>query len=311
MARRWIQAPSGRLRAGNTAPAAGPGSSIALATDKALYQSDEQVRIDTLVRNLMQNAHIDDARVELTVTDPGGAAVFTRHTALGQLAAASMRALGTVQPLQNAAAGEYTVTALLFGSGDNIKSAPASTGKAYLGNVQLARASVRYRVQPFGSTGAGDLAGTLTLAQDSIPLGAAQSRSDAVRNTSQTDYPALQIIRVLAAEGGREIWRDEQTIALPAGAQHTWPPTPIATAALVAGRYDVLLLAEVNGQTRLLAQKAFRIMAQASSSGDVIHQVPALPPAALTGLALALMAAAAAARRRMPATRARGAQESP
>ena len=123
------------------ATSAAPKGALGISTDKAVYSPESRVRIDSLVRNLTQNAHFNDARVELSVTGPNGSVVFNDTLQLGQLSAGSMRSQGTLQMLRDAPIGEYTVKAVLIGSGSNLK-----TTLGYAQNIQLAIASTRYQV---------------------------------------------------------------------------------------------------------------------------------------------------------------------
>jgi hypothetical protein len=120
--------------------AGAPRAALSLATDRAEYAQSDIVRIDNLVRNLTANARFDDARVEITVRDPGNAIVFTHTHQLGQLQASAIRQLDALQSLKNAPPGDYTVQAVLIGSGNSLRA----TG--YAANVQLASASATYRV---------------------------------------------------------------------------------------------------------------------------------------------------------------------
>jgi len=133
-----------------------------------------------------------------------------------------------------------------------------------------------------------DLRGSVSLAQGSVQPGQPQSRSDQIQNTGADDFSALKVIRLLLDAAGSEIARDEDTIALAAGQTYTWPPLDIGTAALAAGTYRVLLLAEEGGQRITLDQKAFAVMPFAFGSGAGAISVPALSPAALACLILLL-----------------------
>lgn len=120
-----------------------PTAALNVSTDKAVYRPSDRVRIDSLVRNLTQNAHVDDARVELSVASPDGTIVFVQTLDIGQLTAGGLRALDTAQLLQDAVQGEYIVTARLFGS---------AHGNGMPG-VNLATATARYQVTPLGLPG--------------------------------------------------------------------------------------------------------------------------------------------------------------
>ena len=124
-----------------------PAAALAVTTDRALYRPDDRVRIDNLVRNLTPNAHIDDARVAISVAAPDGTVVFTTTHSLGQLLAGGLRALDAQQVLRAAAPGTYVVTATLIGSGN------LGSDRSYSRDVELARASTRYQVATDGGGG--------------------------------------------------------------------------------------------------------------------------------------------------------------
>ncbi|MDO5624508.1 MAG: carboxypeptidase regulatory-like domain-containing protein [Pseudomonadota bacterium] len=280
-------------------PAQAAVAALTVSTDKGDYTPNDVVLLGNLASNLAANAIIDAARVSLIVRNPQGTTVFTHEHALGQMPARALRELQAPQRLNNALLGTYTVEAVLHGRGPGIKQTSARKNHP---EVQLARASTAYRVLASGQTGTiAGLSGTVTLAKESLRAGEAQSRDDWLHNTSGVDFPALKVLRVVAtAQDGREIQRQEHTIALSVGGRHAWQATPIATAALQRGSYSVLLLAEVNGQLVALDQKAFNITADnAASPGQPgqIAPVPTTSPATLALLALLLALATGAARK--------------
>ena len=120
---------------------AAPIAGLTLATDRAIYMRNDTVRIDNLVRNLVLNATIDNARVLLTVRDPYGTVVFTHTEALGQLAAGSVRALDTPQTLRDATIGTFSVEAVLLGSGNGL-----TPQGGYADGVRLISVTASYEV---------------------------------------------------------------------------------------------------------------------------------------------------------------------
>lgn len=102
------------------------------------------------------------------------------------------------------------------------------------------------------------LAGSVAIAAPSVKAGEAQSRDDRVRNTGSTNISQLKVQRVvLNLATNAEVQRLEDTVDLAIGAQKSWLGTPISTAALAKGNYQVLLLAQVQGQLLQLDQKTF------------------------------------------------------
>ena len=139
--------------------AGAPKGALSVATDKAEYQPDDRVRLDTLARNLTANTLIDEARVLIRVQDPAGREVFTHVHTLGQLNTTAIRASDVTQLLRNAPGGTYTVYARLLGNGNNLKQLASRSfwdlfSKAYDVDVELASASTTFRVN--GPSGAGD-----------------------------------------------------------------------------------------------------------------------------------------------------------
>ena len=192
--------------------------------------------------------------------------------------------------------------ATLYGRGPGLKRLDVAKADPEL---ELARASTSYRVLASGQVGAiAGLTGTVSIAQPSVKAGEAQSRNDLVHNTSGVDFPALKVLRVVAATAdGMEVQRDEQTIALVSGGQRTWPSTTIATSTFKKGNYSVLLLAEVNGQLVALDQKAFEVTTDGSASPNPnptpqVTAVPTTSPGGLALLALVVALAAGATRKK-------------
>ncbi|WP_156303983.1 carboxypeptidase regulatory-like domain-containing protein [Ottowia sp. oral taxon 894] len=140
--------------------AGAPKGALSVATDKAEYQPDDRVRLNTLARNLTANTLIDEARVMIHVQDPAGRQVFTHVHTLGQLNTTAIRASDVTQMLRNAPGGTYTVKARLLGNGNNLKRQASRSlfwppfSKAYDVDVELASATTTFRVN--GPAGAGD-----------------------------------------------------------------------------------------------------------------------------------------------------------
>ncbi len=139
--------------------AGAPKGALSVATDKAEYQPNDRVRLDTLARNLTANTLIDEARVLIRVQDPTGREVFTHVHTLGQMNTTAIRASDVTQMLRNAPGGTYTVKARLLGNGNNLKRQASRSfwdlfSKAYDVDVELASASTTFRVN--GPAGAGD-----------------------------------------------------------------------------------------------------------------------------------------------------------
>ena len=185
-----------------------PVGALSVATDKFTYRPDDRVLIGNLVRNLTSNAMIDDARVELKVTDPKGNTVFTQSATLGQLIAGGLRTLENPQVLKNAPLGEYTIDALLYGSGNNLKSARATIAKAYVTNVQLASATAHYQValaaDPNPGTGGNpggnaDYAVTKTALTPSIAVGGLAAWEITITNNGPQDGSGVLVEDILPA----------------------------------------------------------------------------------------------------------------
>lgn len=186
---------------------ANASASISVATDKFTYAPDDRVFIKNLVRNLTTNAAIDDARVELTVTALPDKTVLTQSVPLGQVSAGGMRALERIQLLQNAALGEYVVTAVLYGSGHALKSASAQQGsKARVTDAKLASASTTYVVAKAADIGIGtnpganaDYAVAVTALTPSVSVGDVGTWQIDVTNNGPQDGNGVMVQNSLPA----------------------------------------------------------------------------------------------------------------
>ena len=147
------------------------------------------------------------------------------------------------------------------------------------------------------------LAGSVAIAAPSVKAGEAQSRDDRVRNTGSTNISQLKVQRVvLNLATNAEVQRLEDTVDLAIGAQKSWLGTPISTAALAKGNYQVLLLAQVQGQLLQLDQKTF-VVTEAGTPvvpGNTAKPIPSLGTAGLLALALAMAASGACLARQRP-----------
>ncbi|MDO5625942.1 MAG: carboxypeptidase regulatory-like domain-containing protein [Pseudomonadota bacterium] len=273
-------------------PGAGnPGAPLAaltVATNKGVYARDDVVLLDTLARNLSLNAPIDGAQVVLQVLDSLGQTVFSFQHAASPLAGNGLLDQRAQQTLRGVQPGSYTVQAQLL-------------------NVQghtLAQANTRYVVidgQSPGTAPGLSVAGTTTVSAKLLRAGDAQARHDAVVHTGTSALQNLRIIRIVAAEDGREIQRLESTIHLAPGATHRFAATSVPTHGMAAGRHFALMMGEVNGQLILLAQDEFRVDGVVAQPR--LTPVPTLSPFALAVLAAGLAVSVGAFRKKARSVR--------
>lgn len=285
---------------------AGPGpaaplAALAVSADRKTYPADALVHLDSLARNLAANAPLNDAAIVLTVHAPSGAAVFSHEHPAQQLAASGLRSERAQQRLASAPLGTYTVQAELLDAQRQV----------------LAQAATHYEVVADAGPPAivNSLTGTVALARASVKAGEPQARDDMLHNTGSAPMNALKVARVITSASGAQQQRQEALIDLPAGGQHQWLQTPVATAALAAGHYTALLVAELGGHPVVLDQKTFEVLATGTPPpGPPPGPPPSPPPSpraipALNGwgmaalaMCLALCGAAGAARRRRRST---------
>ena len=267
-----------------------PIAALTVSTDKGTYTPNDLVQIGNVLSNLVSNTLIDDAKVNLTVTDPNGQTVFTFEHQVGQMPALATITRSTSQILKAVPLGTYKVEAVLWGA------AKAS--------ATLASASTTYQVVA-GSTTASvpGLDGTVGIDKTVIARSDALKRTDFVRNTGGVTLDPLQISRVVVrADTGAEVARVDQTIALIPGGQQSWPDVPVDTTALSDGDYVVLLIAQLGTQQTILDQKVFTVQVGGLNppqpGGSTVKPVPADSPLALIALALAAACCGAARAKR-------------
>lgn len=91
-----------------------PHADLRITAGRPVYHTHDSVQLEILARNLTLNTLIDDARLGITVTDPGGNTLFTSDVDLGQLVPGGTREIVMPVGLVGADHGDYEVNGVLL-----------------------------------------------------------------------------------------------------------------------------------------------------------------------------------------------------
>lgn len=223
--------------------AAGPIASLRTTTDKPTYHTTDRVTIANLARNLSSNQAISGATINLEVQTASGAVVFSHTLNLNELSPGATAERTIIQPLEQAAEGMYTVSAVLSDG----------AGRA------LATASAEYRVQ---DDPARSLSGSVTATPTEGEAGDPVQCIDTLRNTGAQDFEGLavrQSVVRLDADGLER--RQESVIDLGAGETRNLQRS-VDTSGLDAGDYACLIEARIAGSYQTLGHAVFKLTRQ-------------------------------------------------
>lgn len=255
--------PVGRTVATGSAPfaiVADPGGAptldARLSPDKLLYAAWDRVNLDGLVANTAANAALASTVMAVTVTDPGGATVYTGLATIGELAPGGLAPAGFAFALADAPAGAYTVAVRVT---DALLGTP-------LAEFQKTFGVVRDPLQ--------GLAGTVTATPMSVPVGTALACADSVANRAASALPGLSLNSVLVdLDHGAVMSQDTRVVDLAALGTDTRTRT-LDTTVLTPGTYGCVLRATLDGVDRDLASAAFTLTPPpVTLSGSVFHDL--------------------------------------
>ena len=221
----------------------GTAASVTLrvTTDRAVYNTSDQVQINALIANNTANALVGPATVKLTVTDAGGNVVFTTNGALTSLPPGGLQQLSSVEVINGAAVATYTVTVQLLDASGAL----------------IAQGSAQYSVS---ANLAQSLTGTVTLATNHLEIGDTQTCSDTLTNGGTLALTGLSIAHVLVnLDTGSVANTVPATVDLASGASIS-ATRSFATDTLPAGHYACLLQATINGAAQTVAFAGFALV---------------------------------------------------
>ena len=224
------------------AGASGNGISLRVTTDKQTYGIGDTVNLSDLIDVSSSNALVAGSSLQLSITGPGGATVWTATVALGQLSPGYQKTLGNSDRLNGAAPGQYSVSATVVdGSGNTLVSAAASFAVA--------------------QNPAANLSGTEVLSTTSLFAGDPLSCTDTVSNSGAQALTAIPLQQVVVdLDTGATDQSGSQSVSLAAGASQSYQRS-ISTSALATGHHACLIQAQIAGSWQTLASAVFQVKA--------------------------------------------------
>lgn len=214
---------------------------LRINTDKAIYNTSDQVRIEDLVQNLTTNNKITGAMLQVRVTDPLGSETMITDQQIAELMPRGQRGFESLFSLQNAAEGSYQVVGQVIALGGGI----------------LASDNAVFNVQEDTFL---SLSATVTAQNTSIYQGDAEVCADSITHRGTLSIDNLNLRQVLiATEPEQQISSAGQAISLAAG--DSWSDIRgIDTASLEVGTYACVLQAEITGEWETLAYDYFQVL---------------------------------------------------
>ncbi|MEJ2453891.1 MAG: carboxypeptidase regulatory-like domain-containing protein [Candidatus Thiodiazotropha sp.] len=214
---------------------------LRINTDKAIYNTSDQVRIEDLVQNLTTNNKITGAMLQVRVTDPLGSETMITDQQIAELMPRGQRGFESLFSLQNAAEGSYQVVGQVIALGGGI----------------LASDSAVFNVQEDTFL---SLSANVTAQNPSIYQGDTEVCADSITHRGTLSLDNLNLRQVLiATEPEQQISSAGQAISLAAG--DSWSDIRgIDTASLEVGTYACVLQAEITGEWETLAFAYFQVL---------------------------------------------------
>jgi hypothetical protein len=215
------------------------GVTVRLTTDKATYNTTDQVKIGDVVQNVSVNGPVGNATLQLTMTDPNGSSALSLSVPLGQLAPGYLRQLSNLYNLSAAPQGRYTVTGTVLDGSGNV----------------LATAGASFQVvenQGLSITGS-EKVQTTSIDQDQ-PETCSETVSN--RGTQNASGLALQLL-VINLDTGAIDSQTAATVNVAAGSVVPLSPRTFSTSPLAYGNHACVLQAMVNGSYKTLASAPF------------------------------------------------------
>ena len=217
-----------------------PVVTLNTSTDRPVYHTTDSVRIGNQVSNISSNTLVRDARLRVTVNDPGGLTVFSTIQALGDLVPGVSREVPVNYTLQAAAQGGYKVLGEVLDSADQLLASDPATFTV--------REDLRI-----------SLGGKVEVLLPVVERGHAQSCTDTLSNQGSQDLADLGIRQILMDMDTRSVLvQQDDFIELAAGAARHWV-RDIDTSNLTEGTYTCFLQADIANTWETLAYAEFRV----------------------------------------------------
>ncbi|MHB8728667.1 MAG: carboxypeptidase-like regulatory domain-containing protein [Sulfuricaulis sp.] len=220
-----------------------PSVTLRVTTDRPVYNTIDQVSIESLVSNLTTNVLVGQAVLRLTILDAAGATVFTQDSALGQLLPGALRDVRQPYSLNGATVATYRVLGQLIDASTQTVLASAQT-------------SFDVRVDLNKS-----LSGAVTVALPTLEIGTVQSCTHTLSNVGNLTAAGLEVHYALVNIDTSQLVSDEtRTLTLAAGAAPDSYVRSLPTGSLPQGNYACVLQVRIDGSLKTLAFAPFKLV---------------------------------------------------
>ena len=215
--------------------------SIRTTTDRIEYNTNGQVEISDLVRNLSTNAIQPNAQLLVTVSDPSGVEVYQNTSLLGDLTPSFSQIVPELFQLNNAVLGIYTATGTILDESGQL----------------LATDSTEFNVDLILEVAVN---GEVTVSAEQVFQGETLDCFDLVLNTTTTNIDDLQLRQlVVAIDSEQVILSDESSNTLAASAELNLS-RGVETSGYELGNYACALQAFVNNEWVTLDSEFFEVL---------------------------------------------------
>lgn len=216
-------------------------ASIRTTTDRAQYNTTDQVEISNLVRNLSTNSIQSNAQLLVTINDPSGIEVYQNISALDDLAPSFSVPYTELFQLNNADLGNYVVTGMILDE-DGLILATDSTEFSVGLVLDVA------------------ITGDVSVSTERVFQSEMLQCFDQVLNTTMTDIDDLQLRQlVVAVDLEQVVLTNESTNAL-AGNSNFNLSRDVDTSGYELGNYACALQVFVDGDWVTLDSEFFEVL---------------------------------------------------
>jgi hypothetical protein len=213
----------------------------AVTTDRPVYETSGQAQLNATVRSLTTYRTVRGATLHLDVATPDGTTVFTRDSALADLAPGSITPAQAIHAFSNAPEGIYTVR-----------------DKVLLDSAIVASADTTYQVKKGLDVA---LTGAVTAQKAEVQPGDVQTCTDTLNNSSIYSLSGVQVRQVLSrTDQPQVITTTGSTQDVPAQGSATLTRV-FSTTNLARGDYACVVQALVAAQWEQLGSAAFKVTA--------------------------------------------------
>lgn len=218
--------------------AASPAASIRVSSDKQEYHVTDSVQLASIYQNLTDNVYIQNAHVELTVTDSGGEFILQESVTVPSLAPSQLAELSRPLDLTKAPTGTYTIYAALVTSSGEVYAEDTATFTVLNDSLQSLDGSVEAQL-------------------NTLFVGETQTCQFFVQNTGTATLENIPLIkRLVNVDDQIEASKHETSLSLvPDNTSNSIDG--FGTGGLAAGNYACTLQAIVDGQEIDLAFDQF------------------------------------------------------